>query len=74
MALQEPAAQRDFDPADVGSGSKGDLADPSGISQLYPRNRTSRPFATDVGNGLRADVALFEILPSSFAIGKHLEP
>jgi len=32
------------------------------------------PFATDVGNGLRADVALFEILPSSFAIGKHLEP
>jgi hypothetical protein len=54
--------------------SKGNLADPSGISQLYPRNRTSRPFATDVGNGLRADVALFEILPSSFAIGKHLEP
>jgi hypothetical protein len=35
---------------------------------------TSWPFATDVGNGLRADVALFEILPSSFAIGKHLEP
>jgi len=60
-------------PGQVGFGSKGDLADPSGISQLYPRNRTSRPFDTDVGNGLRADVALFEILPSSFAIGKHLE-